>query len=189
MVTDWGAHHLDIAQWGLGMDDSGPVEILPPPNKNDKYGAQLVYANGVPVIHKKGNNVCFYGAEGELNVNRGGFELVHNGETISKYARGTKGTSMGRELLKAKNMFLLDPKVKLYISRNHLDDFLDAVKSRKKPITSEQVGGRSAICCHLMNQAYYNHARIEWDPKTMRFANGTGNPDWLTRDYRQPWVV
>jgi predicted dehydrogenase len=51
MVTDWGAHHLDIAQWGLGMDDSGPVEVRPPEEPDAKRGAVLVYANGVTVIH------------------------------------------------------------------------------------------------------------------------------------------
>ena len=51
MVTDWGAHHLDIAQWGLGMDGNGPVEALPPSKNGDKRGARLVYKNGVPVIH------------------------------------------------------------------------------------------------------------------------------------------
>jgi len=51
------------------------------------------------------------------------------------------------------------------------------------------VGGRSAICCHLLNQAYYHHAVIKWEPKEMRFAEGGGAPEWLTRDYRAPWSV
>ena len=60
---------------------------------------------------------------------------------------------------------------------------------RKKPITSEIVGGHSAIVCHLMNQAYYNHAVIKWNPKKLKFAKGSGDPKWLTRDYRAPWKV
>ena len=73
MVTDWGAHHIDIAQWGLGMDDSGPVEMLPPKHPGDKRGAMLVYANGVAVEHKDGFGVDFFGSEGEVQVNRGTF--------------------------------------------------------------------------------------------------------------------
>ena len=66
---------------------------------------------------------------------------------------------------------------------------MGCVKSRKKPITSEQVGVRSAICCHLLNQSYYHHAHLKWDPAKFEFTGGTGNPKWLTRDYRSPWTV
>ncbi len=74
-------------------------------------------------------------------------------------------------------------------SGHHLWDFLDCMKSRKKPITSEIVGGGTAICCHLMNQSYYNNATINWNPKKLAFADGSGDPKWLTRDYRKPWNV
>ena len=53
---------------------------------------------------------------------------------------------------KAESRYLKDSKVRLYVSTNHIADLLDCVKARKKPITSEQVGARSAICCHLLNQ-------------------------------------
>ena len=63
------------------------------------------------------------------------------------------------------------------------------VKSRKKPITNEQVGARSAICCHLINQSYYHHAHLKWNPAQFKFTGGTGDPKWLTRGYRKPWTV
>jgi hypothetical protein len=63
------------------------------------------------------------------------------------------------------------------------------VRDRKKPITSEQVGGRSAICCHLMNLAYYHHAKLQWDPAAFAFTGGTGDPKWLTREYRGGWTI
>ena len=47
----------------------------------------------------------------------------------------------------------------------------------------------SAICCHLMNQSYYNHAKFTWDQIKFEFTGGTGDPKWLTRDYRSPWSV
>ena len=189
MVTDWGAHHLDIAQWGLGMDDSGPVEILPPPKKSDTRGAKLVYANGVTVEHKDGFGVHFFGVEGEVQVNRGRFSFQRGDEVIASNAGGNRKTSRAAELKKAQDGFLKDAKIKLYVSQNHITDFMDCVRSRKKPITSEQVGGRSAICCHLMNQAYYNGRKIKWDPAKFAFTGGTGNPKWLTRDYRSPWTL
>jgi Oxidoreductase family, C-terminal alpha/beta domain len=93
------------------------------------------------------------------------------------------------QVQKAERAFLQDAKIKLYESKNHLSDFLDCVKSRKKPITSEQVGGHSAICCHLMNLTYYHGQKIKWNPKKFAFVGGTGDSKWLTREYRGAWKV
>lgn len=190
MVTDWGAHHLDIAQWALG--DNGPVEVLPPEKAGDKRGAKLVYANGVTVEHKNGFGVHFYGTEGEVQVNRGKFTFKRGDQMIASYTGSEeerKTTSCAAQVQIAERDFLKDAKVTLYDSKNHLGNFLDCVKDRKKPITSEQVGGRSAICCHLMNQAYYHQQKIKWDPEKFVLVDGTGDPAWLTRDYRSPWSV
>ncbi len=192
MVTDWGAHHLDIAQWGLGMDASGPVEILPPEKPGAKRGAKLVYANGVVVEHKDGFGVHFHGTEGEIQVNRGRFTFKRGDEMIASFTGNKekdKKTSCAAEVQKAERAFLKDAKIQLYVSKDHLWDFLDCVKSRKKPITSEQVGGHSAICCHLINQAYYHGQKLKWDPAKFEFVDGTGDPKWLSRDYRSPWSV
>ena len=192
MVTDWGAHHLDIAQWGLGMDASGPVEVLPPETPDAKRGAKLVYANGVTVEHKDGFGVDFFGTEGEVQVNRGKFTFKHGAEMVACYTgseEDRKTTSCAAQVQKAEQAYLQNAKIKLYESKNHITDFMECIQSRKKPITSEQVGGRSAICCHLMNLAYYHGQKIKWDPARAVFAGGTGNPKWLTRDYRSPWKV
>ncbi len=190
MVTDWGAHHLDIAQWGLGMDDSGPVEVLPPPKADDKRGGKLVYANGVTVEHKDGFGVHFYGTEGEVQVNRGLFSFKQGKEMVAAFTdRKEKRTSCAAQVQKAERAALGNAKIKLYESKNHLGNFLDCVRSRTKPITSEQVGGHSVICCHLLNLAYMNHQKLCWNPKAFSFVGGTGNAKWLTRDYRAPWVV
>jgi predicted dehydrogenase len=190
MVADWGAHHLDIAQWGLGMDASGPVQVLPPPAAEDKTGATLVYANGVTVKHVNGFGVDFFGTDGRVRVNRGKFIFERGGETIASYrGREDEDTNLKEQVAKAQDAFLKDAKVKLYISRNHVEDFLGCVKSRQKPITNEQVGGRSVICCHLMNLAYLHQQKIEWNPKRLAFAKGSGDPKWLTREYRSPWKV
>lgn len=189
MVCDWGAHHLDIAQWGLGMDDSGPVGVTPPSDPAATEGAVLHYANGVDVIHKDGFGAHFYGANGEVKVNRGRFEFILDGKRVAGFVERTDPGSLGAALQIAEEQYLKDAKIKLYESRDHIRDFVDCVKARKKPITNEQVGGRSAICCHLMNQAYYNHTEIKWNPKKLKFSRGSGDPAWLTREYRKPWTV
>jgi hypothetical protein len=93
------------------------------------------------------------------------------------------------EVQKAERAYLTDAKIQLYTSKNHIADFIACVKSRKQPVTSEIIGGHSAICCHLMNQSYFHNAGFKWDPAKNEFAGGTGDPKWLTRDYRSPWKV
>lgn len=180
-VGDWGAHHLDIAHWGLGVDDSGPVEALFVDGE-----ATLIYPNGVPVTRKdQGFGVHFFGSDGEVKVNRGRFEMILNGKSVAAYTGdATPDTNCQAEVNKAEELFLKDAKVKLYNSPSHYLDFLDAVKNRTKPIANEQVGGRTVIGCHLMNQLYYHSETIKWDPEKLAFAGGTGNPAWLTREYR-----
>lgn len=189
MVCDWGAHHLDIAQWGLGMDNSGPIEVHPPQDPNAMEGAVLHYKRGVTVIHKSGFGAHFFGSDGEVKVNRGRFEFWRNGSKVAGFASREDGGSLDSVLRHVEQEYLKNARVQLYRSTNHITDFLDCVQSRKRPITNEEVGGRSAICCHLMNQSYYNHAVLKWKPKKMQFARNGGNPEWLTRDYRAPWKV
>lgn len=189
MVCDWGAHHLDIAQWGLNMDHSGPEMVTPPEDPNAKEGAVLHYRRGIRVIHKDGFGVHFHGADGEVKVNRGKFEFILNGKKVAGFTDRTDKGSLSSTIVHVEKEYLSHARIKLYDSKDHIRDFLNSVRTRTKPITNEQVGGRSAICCHLMNQAYYNHATIKWNPKRLRFARNSGNPQWLTRDYRAPWSV
>ena len=191
MVTDWGAHHIDIAQWGLGTDDSGPVEARPPEDWKkwkSKRGAKLVYSNGTTITHQSGFGVHFEGEDGDVKVNRGRFVFSLKGKEIAKFEKRGDG-SLGSALQTAEKTFLNNAKVKLFKSTHHIRDFLSSVESRRKPITNEIVGGRSAICCHLMNQTYYNGEVIKWDPKTNTLSEQTGKPEWLTRDYRGIWKV
>ncbi len=189
-VTDWGAHHLDIAQWGLGTDDSGPVLATPPEKwENAKDGAVLTYANGVTVTHGNGGaGVIFTGEDGTVEVGRGQFELKLKGETKARFKSKEDHVSLDSQLIKAEKEFLADAKIKLYTSSNHLTDFIECIRSRKKPNTNEIIGARSAICCHLMNIGYYTGQTVKWDPAKNTFASG-GNPAWLTREYQNGWSV
>jgi predicted dehydrogenase len=196
MITDWGAHHIDIAQWGLGVDESGPVEVRAPRDwSTAKRGAQLLYADGTVLTHVKGKGVSFYGTEGEVHVNRGKFEFVRDAKTIHKFwdKEVDKGTSLEREVTLTDREFLADAKVKLYNSKSHFQDFIDAVVSRKRPICDVAIGASTVIACHVMNFAYHYGANAKWDPARSKFAGfGGGGSDsrWLTRDsYRNNWKV
>jgi predicted dehydrogenase len=190
MVTDWGAHHLDIAQWGLGMDDSGPVEVIPPADFDKaESGAKLVYANGVEVTHIKENGVTFFGSDGEIHVNRGKFALKLKGEQKAKSLAKEDAPPLAAQLDAVEKEFLTDAKVKLYASDDHKADFLASIKTRKPPITDVEIGARTVTCCHLTNFAYYHGQRLKWDPAANNFSGGTGDAKWLTREYRGEWKV
>ncbi len=167
-MTDWGAHHFDIAQWGLGMDDSGPVEIIPPDDPKATKGVRYIYANGVEMIHGDSGGVLFIGTEGKILVNRGKFEATPK--------------VLGEEPLP-------DNAIRLYNSYNHGKDFLDCMRSRKRPICDVEIGCRSVTVCHLGNLAYWNHRRLKWDPVKERFIGDEEANQWLDRPKRSPWKV
>lgn len=167
MMTDWGAHHFDIAQWGLGMDDSGPVEIIPPEDPKATTGLRYLYANGVEMIHDTGRGgATFIGTEGKIYVDRGKFQATPE--------------SLGEEALD-------DKAIRLYKSENHLQDWLNCVRSRKLPICDVEIGCRSVTVCHLGNLAYWNHRKLKWDPKGEKFIGDKEANTWLDRDKRGPW--
>jgi len=168
MMTDWGAHHFDIAQWGLGMDDSGPVEIIPPEDPKATRGVRYLYANGVEMIHGDSGGILFIGTDGKILVNRGKFEATPK--------------ALGEEPLD-------DKAVRLYKSNNHAKDFLDCVRNRKKPICDVEIGCRSVTVCHLGNLAYWNHRHLKWDPAKERFIGDDVANQWLDRPKREPWKV
>ena len=168
MMTDWGAHHFDIAQWGLGMDDSGPVEIIPPSDPKAQKGLRYVYANGVEVVHDGGGGVQFIGSEGEITVNRG--KLSSKPEKLIKEPLGEKA-------------------IRLYQSPGHQRDWLNCVRNRKKPICDVEIGARSVTVCHLGNLAYWNHRKLRWDPKKWQFVDDREATKWLDRERRSPWKL
>ena len=168
-MTDWGAHHFDIAQWGLGMDDSGPVEIIPPADPAAGTGVRYIYANGVEMIHDSSKGgVTFIGTDGKIFVDRGKFEATP--ESIGQEPLGEKA-------------------IRLYASSNHQQDWLDCVRSRKRPICDVEIGCRSVTVCHLGNLAYWNHRRLKWDPKKEKFIGDKEANTWLDRPKRAPWRI
>ena len=179
-VCDWGAHHFDIVQWAFGCDDSGPVEFFPAAEKNAQSGARWRYANGAEVTHQQGNGVTFYGDKGKLYVNRGKFQLWL-GDTLKSDVMDDYSPLL-KELLPANA-------VRLYRSTNHLTDWVKAMQSRKLPVCDVETGHRSATICNLANAAYFSGKGFKWNPQTEQFAEGTGDPSWLTREYRTPWKL
>ncbi|MBM3882609.1 MAG: Gfo/Idh/MocA family oxidoreductase [Verrucomicrobia bacterium] len=170
-MTDWGAHHFDIAQWGLGMDESGPVEIVPPDGQEVKR-LTFKYANGVTLYHGglEGYRfgAVFVGTKGKVCVDRGRFQA--------------EPESLMKEKFEALP-------TQLYRSSNHYKDFVDAIRSRQKPICDVEIGARSVTVCHLGNLAYWHQRKLTWDPARERFVNDAEANTWLHRLERGPWRV
>ena len=173
--TNWGAHHLDIAQWGLGMDSSGPVEIV----GNGEFPTtglfttatkvyfEATYADGVKLICQTGgSNTRFEGADGWVDISRGDLK--------------TQPDSLKKEIIGP-------DEIHLYQSRDHKQNFLDCIKSRKDPIAGAETGHRSATLCHLGNIAMLLGRKLKWDPVRERFLGDSAANSMLARSMRAPW--
>jgi len=180
-MTNFGAHHIDIAQWALDMDNSGPVSIegtaeFHPQGWYEttmKCRITYTYDNGVKLtvgqLQDDIKGGCtFIGSKGQIFVDR------------------SKITSTPAEIVKEP---LKDGDVKLYKSANHHQNFLDCVKSRKLPICDAEIGHRSATVCHLGNIAVRLGRKIEWDPVAEQFTADDEAAKMLSRPYRKPWVL
>jgi predicted dehydrogenase len=191
-MTDWGAHHNDIAQWGLDMDGSGPVAIeaegREPSNEPNTYtchptfkitysyatGTKLICSNSTipdsPDARQPGhhNGVLFVGETGQwIFVSR---------NTI---------TASDRKLIDEP----LPPNAqRLYASTSHMGNFLECVRTRKPTICPAEVGHRSVSVCHLGVIALRSGKKLQWDPVKEQFADADANR-WLSRPMRAPWKL
>jgi len=167
-MTDMGAHHYDIAQWALDMDESGPVEIFPPDDPKASRGVKYVYSGGVEMIHGGPGGCVFEGTEGKLHINRG--HLSSEPESIIQEP-------------------LADDEVHLYKSPGHHRDWLNSIRSRQRPVADVEIGARSVTVCHLGNLAYWNRRKLTWDPQAWRFVDDEEANQWLDRPRRDPWQL
>ena len=170
MVTDWGAHMFDIAQWALDMDHSGPTEVIAPDGKEYPF-LTYKYKNGAVMTHEKwewNNAVMFTGTEGELRIRRGMLE--------------TTPASI-------KNIKIGDTQKHVYKSENHYKDFLNAMRKRSKPISDVEIGHRTATVCNIGNIAYELKRPLQWNPKKEKFKNDDQANALLGRAMRNEWAI
>ncbi|MBN2507728.1 MAG: Gfo/Idh/MocA family oxidoreductase [Verrucomicrobia bacterium] len=166
---DWGAHHFDIIQWALGMDDSGPVEFIP---KGVAEYQTHRYANGTRVLRdhptRNGQMIQFIGDRGEVLV-----------------SRGNRLETTPAEL---KTRPLAPGETALYVSNHHEDNWVQCVKSRTSPICPTEIGHRTATICHLSGIAERLKRTIRWDPLKEEILGDSEASRWLDRPRRAPYV-
>jgi predicted dehydrogenase len=173
LVTDWGAHMFDISQWALDMDNSGPVQFLPPAEPGKSHGLTMIYSNGIRVNHKlwggkdDGNGVQFIGTEGRIEVSR-------------NFLRTFPNEGLAKAELKTTDK-------RVYFSSNHYQDWVDAIRKRSKPISDVETGHRTASVCNITNIAYELQRPLLWNPETECFTGDEWANIMLTRPIRGKW--
>jgi len=189
----WGIHHVDIAQWGLDADDTGPVEVegtgrIPEDGLCDtpvRWRVEHKYANGVKMIHAdmktslaeypqfdikaanhRGCGILFLGSEGWVLVWRGG---------IDANPKSLLDTTFGPN------------EIRLPVSNNHRRNFLDCVRTRRQTVSPIAAAVRSDTVCHLDDIAIRLGRKLRWDPAKEEFINDDEANRMLSRPMRSPW--
>ena len=170
ILSDWGTHMFDIAQWALGMDESGPVRLDPPKNPAAKRGLKFTYASGVEMVHEdfgRGWAVRFIGTEGSLDISRE--FLDSKPENIVTASIPENG-------------------IHLYKSVNHYADWIQSIKQRTLPVADVETGHRSASICNMANIAYQLRKPLKWDPVKEEFDDKEANR-LRGKEYRKPYLL
>jgi len=182
-MMDWIGHHADIAQWGLGTEYTGPLEVEPVNSEWPKEGLWdapttykfvATFANGAKMIvandrqQPKGMGARWIGDKGWVWVDRGGFD------------------AQPKSLLKDT---IRPDEINLYRSPGHHRNFLDCVKSRRLTITPAEVAHRSASVGHLGLVAMAVGRKIKWNPDTEEIAGDSAAAALLGRAKREPWNI
>lgn len=163
-MTNWGAHGVDQIQWGLGTDETGPVEMWPATDgPNGKV--EMRYANGVPVRfvldHGPWGGAIFVCEHGKIEVNRNKFtsnpreiaiELLKKVDAVEEERKWSDQTA-------------------LWQAQWHLQNWIDCIRTRQRPAADVEIGHRSISVCHLANITRWLGRRLKWDPVQEVFLN------------------
>lgn len=195
-MTDWGAHIVDIAQWGMGLQHSGPIEIDgqsdPPPNKPNcynvppKFSATMRYSGDVETrfFCEGRQGVMFEGTDGHIFVNRGTIagkpvdDLKDNPLPPEKF-----------QLYAHDNRSRPQRAGKLDAIINHMGNFFDCVQSRNTPLSDVASQHRTVSACHLGNISIRLRRKLRWDPDKELFVGDDEANRWLSRPQRKGYEI
>jgi predicted dehydrogenase len=199
-MTDWGAHHVDIAQWAIEQNgpDQGPTSIEglsvdhPVPYKDgwptlddqyntaSKFDIKVMFANGVEMhivdTSKNGNGILFEGTKGRFHVSRGNME-------------GAPVEALAKNPLPADAVARLHGTDYAGTGNAHMRNFMECVKSRKTPISDVWSHHRAMTTCHLANIAIRLGRKLEWDPVTQQIVGDPDANQWQTREQRKGYEI
>lgn len=193
-MTDWGAHHVDIASWAIGMDESGPLSVEGVakhpcefkngmPTRDDCYNAAVsfdvtVMCPGGIEMHivsssPDGNGILFEGTEGRFHVSRGSMkgkpaeDLATNPITEERLMQLYKGKKPG----------------------NHMANFFECIADRTDPISDVYSHHRAMTTCHLANIAIRLNRKLQWNSETEQIVGDAEANQWLAREQRKGYEI
>ncbi len=187
IMTDWGAHHMDIAHWALGAEHSGPLTVEGKMSDAERkriddarhansfntpadFTVDLMYPGDVLVQVVLGDEgVLFEGDEARLYVNR--------------------GRITGKPVEELKERPLAADAVRLHESHDHMGNFFDCIKTRKQPISDVVSQHRSVSACHLANLSLRLGRKLTWDAAAEKFVGDSEADRMLSRPQRAPFEV
>ncbi len=191
-MTDWGAHHLDIAQWGIGqlpIAVEGKAKFPHVPNGYNvaiDFFARYHYPNGVEmtVADHGRNGIMFTGTKGRLFVNRG----TISGKPVEQLADDPLPRSEFKlyphdNLERPKRMGKLDSII------NHMGNFFDCIRTRNQPISDVASQHRSVTTCHIGNISMRIGRPLKWDSQREEFVDDPEANTWLSRPQRKGFEV
>ena len=184
MITDWGAHHMDIAQWAMGMDESGPIRI-------DNIKAELPASSAIYNTAPKFHFECTYASGVKMVVT----DTSENPQGILFEGEGDKSIFVKRGEIKMnpyelRRERIQDSEIRVYKSTNHIADFLDGIETGKRTAAPIEASHRSISICHLANIAIrLGRDSLEWDPKRERVKNDDAANKMLSRPIRGGWKL
>jgi len=174
-VTDWGAHYIDMAQWGMGTERTGPVEVEGKGtwpergalwNTATAFEFTCTYAGGVKmVVTSSGGGVRFIGSDGWVDLEG-----------------GTEPAGLARSVIGP-------DEIHLYESASQHGNFVECVVSRKPTAAPVEVAHRSITPSHLGNIAMLLGRKLRWDPEKETFLDDPQADAMRSRPYRSPWRV
>jgi predicted dehydrogenase len=198
MITDFGAHHIDIAHWGMGVEESGPIEMKNVRgemqrdalyNTATKFHFECKYANGVEMVVYDNSQLLMPEVVGNPAA---GNKFDHTG--IFFEGSDGKWIWVNRDRLGASDRSILgqaakDGEVKLYESKNHTGNFLDCIYSGKPTVAPVEIAHRTITVSHLANIALRQGVeKLDWNPQTETSTDAKINA-LLQREWRKPWVL
>ena len=188
-MTNWGAHNIDIARWGLGSES--------PRSVSGCGGRYAIQDNGETpdiqeVLYEVDGGVLTWSVRA-LNGTRGAYLVFHG--TKADLEVGRRGYSIRgqkwqrKEPPKVEDRDSSPENAQRGLNAHHMRNFLECVRSRERPSADVEIGHRTAVFCHLGNIATRLKRSLEWDPESETFISDAEASQWLSNSYRSPWTL